>query len=535
MTDAELKTLIQDCAAGDISPAQHQQLQAELKASPHARAAFREFMDVEACLRTWASDGGDSRTSTVGVRRASVWGGNDGRGRPSYGVAVAASVAVFLLIAVSWWFWPTASNQPEPITEEPNRATVNRVAYVGTFGQQQDCVWNSSSNATPGIRFSTERLSLVSGVAELKLDSGTNLVLEGPCELEVVGVDAAQLLAGNLVVHVTELSDGFSLKTPDATIINEGIEYAVSLDDDATEIHAFDGSVIWEPVAGGEAAAPERIESGEARRYPRSKPLGGARIPLGGRLFVRRIEATVREASGDDLLAYDGFENLAGRIQRGRSGFGWSDGWTLGRGGAGKHGDIVDAPHDTVFGIQRSARRLLRLSDGAAIVREFETPLPLETGDVYYASFLLKRSARDNSTDNSSGQFFELSLVNDGDRRGHRSRKWFTFGITSEGQPFIKSVGSISTTASPIEVEATHFCVAKILVTQEQVHTFLRIYRTSEIVETQEPTAWTTVGSTGPCDFSLSGVRLSVAAAAEYDVDELKIGKTWQAVLQSTD
>lgn len=522
MNETELRKLIDLCVTGDITPEQHELLQVELKSNPQARAAFREQLDVEAALRTWAAE--DESAATVTKRQHSA------ASRSLLARVMLAFAASVAFIAVGWWMWGLRDgNQPQPIVEVPGDAGVNRVVYVGTIGAQHDCVWQSDSTVITGGRFSSRKLSLTSGVAELKFDSGTNVILEGPCEFEILDVGTAKLLAGNVVVHVTELSDGFVLSTPEATIIDEGTEYAVSLGDESTEVHVFDGAILWEPISNDDAT--ERIESGEARRYSRSQPGRGAGIPIGQRLFVRQIEAEVRNEAGEALLAYDGFENLAGRIQRDRSGFGWSGGWQSGRRGRGQLGEIVNTPSDAVFGIERSGRRLLRLSAGEAIVRDFEKPLPLDTGNAYYVSFLLRRSAVDEMSESTANEFFELALINDGERTGHRSRKWFTFGITSSRQPFIKSVGTIASAARVIDVDEHYFCIGKILVTHDQVATSFRIYDSSESLDTQEPTAWTVVGSTGPCDFRLAGVRIGTAQDAKYDIDELRIGTTWLSVV----
>lgn len=529
MNETELRNLIELCVTGDITKKKHEQLQAELKSNPQARAAFRERLDVEAALRTWAAE-----DEKAGIQTKSQRSFASRKLLPRVMLAIAASVA---FIAVGWWMWGLRDgNQPQPIVEVAGDAGVNRVIYVGTIGAQHACVWQGDSNVITGGRFSSRKLSLTSGVAELKFDSGTNVILQGPCEFKVVDFDTAHLLAGSVVVHVTELSDGFVLSTPEATIIDEGTEYAVTLDEEGTEVHVFDGAIRWEPISKVDAPATERIETGEARRYSRSQPWHGARIPFGQRLFVRQIEADVRDQAGQALLAYDGFENLAGRIQRDRSGFGWSGGWQSGHRGRGKLGEIVDTPSDTVFGIERSGRRLLRLSAGEAILREFEKPLPLETGNTYYVSFLLRRSSLNELSESVANEFFELALINDGERTGHRSRKWFTFGITSSRQPFIKSVGTIASAARVIDVDEHYFCIGKILVTHDQVTTAFRVYHSSEPIDTHEPAVWTVVGGTGPCDFRLAGIRIGTAQDAQYDIDELKIGTTWLSVVaKSTD
>ena len=522
MNDAELKKLVNNYVAGDISPEEHQALQQELKSDPQARAAFREMVDLEASLRTWATDSpaAPMHRPDESVRRES------GLGRRTYAIlAIAASIA---LIAVSGWLWRQLSEPSrEQIVERPRDTTGDTITQLGTISQQEDCVWSPPHMLSTGSRFSVGPLSLVSGIAELKFDSGTNIVMQGPCELQLASADTAQLLTGNVVVHVTELSDGFTLKTPDATIIDEGTEYAVSLDDEATEVHVFDGSVFWEPVTDTDGASLERIEAGEARRYLRASPASGARIPLEMRKFVRRIEADVRENAGASLLAYDGFENLAGRIRRGRSGFGWSGGWRSGFRGRGSIGAIVDAPDDTVFGVSRNGRRLLQLARGEAIQRDLEQELTLAPGETYYLSFIVQRYPGESE----SGRLLQVTLSGGDEHPRRRSRNELAFGITSDGFPFIKTGGKIIQSAPSIEDETVYLFVGKIVASSESsAETYLRVYRVGESIDGYEPSAWTTIGQPSSSESTLSRIRLGVGADALFDIDELKIGKSWRAV-----
>ena len=527
MNDAELTSLFNACISGDISPERHRALQAKLKSDPQARAVFREFMDIEASLRTWASEDAlaDAIKSDKLTRqqpefsRSRLW-----RRRVSMAVTVAASLA---LLAFGGWYLGIQKDRNRQIAHPARNPQILPVAFFGTVRQTEDCVWKSPVTLASGSRFSNGTYSLTSGTAELKFTSGTNMLLEAPCELKVVSGDTAHLLAGNVFVNVTELSDGFILETPDATIIDEGTEYAVSLDDESTEVHVFEGSVIWEPVLGGEPAESEYIEAGEARRYERSRPGKGARIPLEMRKFVCSLAASERETAGVNLLMYDGFENLAGRLRRDRSGFGWSGGWESGFAGRGRIATIVESPIGDVFGMDRSGRRQLQLSDGEAIRRDFERPLLLETGNAYFVSLLIQRASGDAET----GQFFQVSISGDEGYRGHRMRREVSFGITSEGLPFLKSGGTIIQSAPPIEDGLVYFCVARVIVSDAQsLETSLRLYRPGEVVDGSEPTAWTTVGLAQLRDSDLVRIRLAVGPEAVYEIDELKIGRTWQSV-----
>ncbi len=130
--------------------------------------------------------------------------------------------------------------------------------------------------------------------------------------------------------------------------------------------------------------------------YLRSEPSRANHIPFGQRQFVRRIDEQVREAASGALLAYDGFENLAGHLRRDRSGFGWSGGWEAAGFGRGPLAEVIDAPHGIVFGKDRAGRRLLSLQGGESLRRQFEKPIDLSPGETVFVSLYAKRPTCDS-------------------------------------------------------------------------------------------------------------------------------------------
>ena len=161
-------------------------------------------------------------------------------------------------------------NQPEPANQRELGGSQLAVKMVGLL-YEQDCTWEQRPQAS-GSRFAAGKLSLATGVAKLSFDSGTDVVLEAPCTLDVTSADSATLLAGNVFVDVTETSNGFTLGTPEAKIIDEGTQYAVALADEMTEVHVFDGSVLWIVGDQGDDRFQDRIESGQAKSFQRSDP-----------------------------------------------------------------------------------------------------------------------------------------------------------------------------------------------------------------------------------------------------------------------
>jgi len=503
MNRDELLRLIDALVQEEISPEDHEALQNELKASPEARAIYRERMDLEAALHTWATE--DAAASFHKDPEA------DSTSRTKFR-AIAVAAAAALLLAISPWLWPGGDDQTQ-------------AQLVGVIRQQADCRWETEP-AGSGGKFAAGKLSLTAGVAELSFDSGTDVVLEAPCEIEVTSLDSARLLAGNVFVNVTELSSGFTLDTPEAQIIDEGTEYAVSLTSASAEVHVFDGSVLW--VLQNEGNAPavhERVEAGQARSYSRTDPTQRKHVPFGQRQFVKRLESDIREHAGSALVAFDGFENLAGQLRRGRSGFGWSGGWESGEQGRGWLASVVEAPAETVFGMSRASRRLVSLSDGDDIRRAFEEPLALTPGDTWFVSFLLERKPTDSEAE--GGRSLQIAL--EPDSLGRR-QQIVTFGVTSKGFPFIKSGNVIRETASRIVDGEVCLCVLKLAVDARGINPVMRVYHPGEALDEIELPFWTVTGAAGSSSLPAQSLRITVGQNAGWQIDELKVGATWRSV-----
>lgn len=536
MSPSTLSNLIESLINGDISAADHDQLQAHLKASAHARAVFRERIDLEAGLRTWSAESADqvvARQSVAAFRDTGMPTSQrriTARGSRLLIAAIVVCAATFIARVGSSWLLPNGFETSEIANENSVQESVlvpSQPHFVGVIRKQQDCVWKTAV-LTSHDHFPTGRLSLTAGLAELSFDSGTDVILEAPCEFEVTSSDSARLLSGKVSVTVTEVSNGFTLRTPEAEILDLGTEYAVALDEESTEVHVFDGSVLWIPDVQG-VEIEDRIEAGEARQYTRSDPVNPKRIPFGQRQFVRQIEADIRQQAGDALLGYDGFENLAGHLRRGRSGFGWSGGWQSSRRGRGQVAEIIDAPDDAVFGQNRSARRLLQLADGDDIRRVMEHPLTFTPGDTYFVSLLAER----RSTTTREEQSLRISLEPESIGRGRR-QPGISFGVTTEGFPFINSGSNIIKTASRMPDSQTCLFVLKLAVTDNDSTAQLRVFQREEPIDASAPSVWT-VNALSQNLATAGQVRLTAGEHACWWIDELRIGKQWQSVTRFSD
>lgn len=539
MNNEHFQKLLNELIAGDIRQADHALLQQELKENKASREAFRERIDLESALRSWATE--PVPHSPANLQSVQETTGNDARqSRRKQSAVIFSGIAFVVCMLIGLLIWNQLATPPngevvkEQNPQQPGAEPLAIIRTVGRIRQQPDCQWSVEPVTNSG-RFPLGKLALLQGVAELRLDSGTDLVLEGPCELDVLAPDAARLLAGNVFVNVTELSSGFTLDTPESQILDEGTEYAVSLTRDATEVHVFDGSVIWIPSSQGKTPDFEdRIEAGEAKSYSRTEPTKIRRLPFGKRQFVRRLEQQIREQAGDGLIAFDGFENLAGRVRRDRSGFGWNGGWQTGSRGRGLLAEIVDInkePDNIDSAWPRSGQRQILLKPGCDIRRDLEQPLSLQPGGTYYISFLLQRGPNQPVDE---GQSLQVSLEPDLPGRGRRLHRTVSCGVTTDGFPFINSGNTIRETATRVIADQPVFCVLKLSVNEIGTHPALRVYRLQENIDNHEPDSWTVIGNPGHTVHSPNSLRITVGTQAVWLVDELRIATTWQAATTMT-
>ncbi len=132
-----------------------------------------------------------------------------------------------------------------------------------------DAVWTDGQIGTRlGAHLPAgHRMELTAGMAELTFTSGAVVVIEAPAVVQVDGPQQCRIEAGRLIGRVPAGAVGFVVRSPHATIIDLGTEFAVVVDDGlATEVHVIEGSV--------EVAAPDRaariLTAGQALAVDRS-------------------------------------------------------------------------------------------------------------------------------------------------------------------------------------------------------------------------------------------------------------------------
>ena len=133
----------------------------------------------------------------------------------------------------------------------------------------RDCRWSdranppqAGDNLLPG-----QSLRLEAGFAEVESARGAKMLLQGPISFQVESSNSAYLQSGRLAAWAgTPTSHGFTVRTPSATLVDEGTEFGVAVKPDkSTELQVFQGAVKSQPLsASGKVLAMVRYGRGDA-------------------------------------------------------------------------------------------------------------------------------------------------------------------------------------------------------------------------------------------------------------------------------
>jgi hypothetical protein len=130
---------------------------------------------------------------------------------------------------------------------------VNRSESVAVLTQVENVTWETSTLPTePGALLSRGRFRLVEGLAKIRFQSGAEITLEGPADLELVGRKSCRLHHGALIAHVPESAKGFTVQTSSATLIDHGTDFGIRSDTTGrANVHVMKGEVELKHVSGG--------------------------------------------------------------------------------------------------------------------------------------------------------------------------------------------------------------------------------------------------------------------------------------------
>jgi hypothetical protein len=207
-------------------------------------------------------------------------------------VFVAASIALAFAIGFVWRDTAprSTSTQPIQVATKHDAAATKRIAtptakpapvspvemaalpFSGRIINLANVEWSSGAphyQAWSRVAIGDE-LRFDSGVVELMLDNGAQVVLQGPADFRLVSERKAYANRGKLVMRCGPDAIGFEVESPDAKIVDLGTVFGVSIVDGAsTNVVVYEGSVDLS-VSAEKRGAERRLSAGEALHITRS-------------------------------------------------------------------------------------------------------------------------------------------------------------------------------------------------------------------------------------------------------------------------
>lgn len=537
MSDDRFETLWSDFLEGDLGEAELAELDALLGSRPELVDRAMDLYEVHrgiGLLHQEKDPGLFARSTLERLRRdregfvSSLKSRLEGRERPrripwaGYG-AVAAATLLFSLVL---HLLLTAGARQEREVPSP----------VATLVRMDKARWEPAASRQEGERLSSGPLHLAGGNAVLVFDGGAIVALYGPADFEIESRGSAWLRQGKISVRAELDAAGFIVHTPSGEAVDLGTEFVVAVDlSGAAEIHVQEGEVAWSRTPGGPPT--QTLKSGQALRSEGGTPERSiAFVAQSLDDFLRQLSHEVlptRPTAEEEFRYPPGELALAAAT----AGSGWSGPWRHRRGieqtrepdgSAGMR--ILPESLEGVWFPGTQAGGSLALPPGNNVtIRELTEPIDLDRDAVYYLSFLLRREA-DAAPGRSDPPHFRLTLRSSRDYWGSS----ITAGLPISLRPTLQYHGRGSfASPTPVAVGETTLWVLKIVAGRSRPdEVFLKVFRSGEAVPRLEPAPWTVL--TGPLAGGglLDLVVVTGSGPATHAFDRLRIGRTWESVLQ---
>ena len=166
---------------------------------------------------------------------------------------------------------------------------------VARVGQLKDC--DATAPAADSLLAAGRKLAFQRGLMEVVFDGGAKTIVQGPAEVEVQSPSAVLLLRGSLTADVPAMAHGFTVHTPNATVVDLGTRFGVACQAEQTDVEVFAGKVLLRLDGSQAGAGPQELPllASEAARVSGAPGRGALKIEqvaAGSRSFVQSLTAS---------------------------------------------------------------------------------------------------------------------------------------------------------------------------------------------------------------------------------------------------
>lgn len=275
-----LLQLIGEKCNGTLTSDGYEELEAVLAASSEARAIYWDAIAVHADL-DWELAGKEVYRDELArlVLETTVTDKRTLGHVPlgtfaTWGPVVAVCLFVGALFG-AWRIWQADANHARVALEHPHQDVPAEPAILGRLSPlvpESHWSFGRTGDRNPTGFRTGDTVWLNRGAAELRLTSNTVAVLESPVILQIVSIDRVRVLRGRIKVDVPKGSEGFTVETAAAEVIDLGTSFSVNVAKNNTEVVVYQGEVdlkVSEQSVDGNRnvnAAAKRFRMGEAVR-----------------------------------------------------------------------------------------------------------------------------------------------------------------------------------------------------------------------------------------------------------------------------
>lgn len=161
--------------------------------------------------------------------------------------SIAFAVATYSASNVATLWGERATGRQATAQNSTRRAKAVTAPSPAILARLAQCEWGISAthlrvgqDVAPGTV-----LELKSGLAQLFFENGAEVVLRGPCRLQVESSMLCRLAYGSVSAEVPPRAAGFTIRGPSTEVIDLGTRFGFSVGEAGeSEVHVFQGEVI---------------------------------------------------------------------------------------------------------------------------------------------------------------------------------------------------------------------------------------------------------------------------------------------------
>ncbi len=158
---------------------------------------------------------------------------------------MVAAIAISFAAGIFSNQWVNPSASTPQLAQTPGHSQPATTQNAATITSLIGVNWDGPAPDSLVLKSKDRAIRMSSGLMELTFASGVRTLIEGPADIQVTGINQAQLSMGRLVADVPKGAEGFTVNYAGGKVIDLGTEFAMFVpgNREAVEVGVFRGEV----------------------------------------------------------------------------------------------------------------------------------------------------------------------------------------------------------------------------------------------------------------------------------------------------